>query len=263
VYVVSNCWWRDGATVIGAATDLDGAEEIADRPDEFGDPVAGWSEWSADGNSWTWRRDALHSDGSPHASLYQEIIRVPLAGMVKVPPTGEVVYETGGIIDAPIEMDRIIGSASAPNVTPQPGIPPWLTVDRLKQVVAELHGKRKVIDEVRVGDGPAWEWLKAGLDRLTTYPSGAPMPDSRAAAMIWGIPVRLDPNVPKDEIRMGDVVFVIGSADPHSRVPDGHVVRIDKGWIERVRDEGFRRDLRNHLRSGQVEGNDPEHHPET
>lgn len=81
VYVVSNCWWRDGATVIGAATDRAGAEQIADRT---GDSApGGWSPWREavePQGSCTWSRDALNADGTRHASLYQEIVCVPLAG---------------------------------------------------------------------------------------------------------------------------------------------------------------------------------------
>lgn len=85
VYVVSDCWWRDGASVIGASTDRAGAEEIADRRDRYDDPVAPWAPWKEDRSSAervvaVWRRDALLADGTIHPSLYQEIVCVPLAG---------------------------------------------------------------------------------------------------------------------------------------------------------------------------------------
>jgi len=253
VYVVLSLW-KERASVVGVGADLASAEEIADR---LGVPYL-WGDWwiSVNPDSGIRGRGARWADGSLHPDHQQKIVRVPLAGMVKVPPPGEVVYETGGIIDVPLGMDRIIGSASAPNVTPQPAIPPGLTVDRLKQVIAELHGNRGVIDEARVGDGPAWEWLKAGLDRLTTYPSAAPMPDSRAAAMIWGIPIRLDPNMPKDEIHMGDTVFIVGSEE--GRVRPGTVVRIDQAELRRAVQENTVRDLRKHLRLGR---DDPGYRP--
>jgi hypothetical protein len=84
VYVVSNCWWRDGATVIGAAVDRPGAEKIAERYDHDRSDTAGWAPWSeeldpAEG-SCTWRRNALSADDRTHPSLYQEIVVVPLAG---------------------------------------------------------------------------------------------------------------------------------------------------------------------------------------
>lgn len=86
MYVVSSCWWRDGATVIGAAIDRAGAEQIADRHDEDDSRLAAWAPWKEDVNpaegSCAWRRDALLADGTVHPSLYQEIVCVPLAGPV-------------------------------------------------------------------------------------------------------------------------------------------------------------------------------------
>lgn len=104
IYVVSNCWWRDGATVIGAAITRGDAEVIADRPDTD-EPVSAWDqwtaddEWTADGESKRWRRDALMADGTTHSSLYQEIIRLPLAG-----------WDRGGVIHA---GDRVITAHSS------------------------------------------------------------------------------------------------------------------------------------------------------
>lgn len=82
VYVVSNCWWRDGATVIGAGAELDDAKEIANRPDPDG--ASSWASWNEDSyRAGTLRRDALTASGEIHPSLYQEIVRVSLAGMVE------------------------------------------------------------------------------------------------------------------------------------------------------------------------------------
>jgi hypothetical protein len=84
IYVVSSCWWRNGATVIGAATDRAGAEVIADRHPEDDSSADKWAPWkedvSAAEGSCTWSRDALLVDGTVHPSLYQEIVCVPLAG---------------------------------------------------------------------------------------------------------------------------------------------------------------------------------------
>lgn len=80
VYVVSNCWWREGSTVVGAATDRAGAEQIADRAEDSA--PGGWSPWRetvVPEGSCTWSRDVLEADGSKNGSLYQEIVCVPLA----------------------------------------------------------------------------------------------------------------------------------------------------------------------------------------
>lgn len=86
IYVVSNCWWRDGSTVIGAGADRMSAEVIADRyPLDEHDGVTAWAPWKEDVDpaqgSCTWRRDALVDGGMIHLSLYQEIVVVPLAGL--------------------------------------------------------------------------------------------------------------------------------------------------------------------------------------
>lgn len=86
VYVVSDCEYREGATVIGAAVEWDRAAWIADRPRGEGhDRVVGWSPWkeevnAAEGSCW-WLRDGLLADGTIHPSWYQEIVVVPLDGL--------------------------------------------------------------------------------------------------------------------------------------------------------------------------------------
>jgi hypothetical protein len=92
----------------------------------------------------------------------------------------------------------------------------------------------KRADDIRVGDGPAWEWLKAGLDKVATYPRDAPMPDSRAAAMIWGLPVILDPNIPRNEIHIGDVVYVVG---PEDILGETALLRFDFAEMDRTKRE--------------------------
>jgi hypothetical protein len=96
VYVVSACWWRDGATVIGAGGDRADAEAIADRYGTDGEGVGGWAAWKEDVSpaegSCTWRRDALRPDGSIHPSLYQEIVVVPLAGFIEEVPIAQTPF---------------------------------------------------------------------------------------------------------------------------------------------------------------------------
>jgi hypothetical protein len=83
IYVVSSCWWRDGATVIGAAVERADAERIAERAETDDHRLASWAPWkeevSPSEGFCTWHRDALMADGTTHASLYQEIVCVPLA----------------------------------------------------------------------------------------------------------------------------------------------------------------------------------------
>lgn len=84
VYVVSECEWREGGSVIGAAVDRERAEKVGDQSREHFDPVAGWTPWKeevcpADG-SCRWTRSALEADGTVNYVLYQEIVVVPLDG---------------------------------------------------------------------------------------------------------------------------------------------------------------------------------------
>jgi hypothetical protein len=83
IYVVSNVWDREGATVIGAADDLDTAQQIADRLDGRPEACDRWAAWitCADtGMPAVLERSALLPDGATHPSLSQEIVCVPLAG---------------------------------------------------------------------------------------------------------------------------------------------------------------------------------------
>jgi hypothetical protein len=85
VYVISNVWGRSGSTVLGAATDRSGAEQIGDlQPgnEEMRGAWAPWVEVDPAADSCSWRRLALHADGAVHPSLSQEIVCVPLAGFI-------------------------------------------------------------------------------------------------------------------------------------------------------------------------------------
>ena len=102
VYVVSTCWWRDGATVIGAADSLDCAKQIADRLGESqltGD-AAGWGGWRTDDDEppQRWKRDAMTPTGAVHPSLFQEIVTVPFRLSVSL---GETVRRSDGSVHVP------------------------------------------------------------------------------------------------------------------------------------------------------------------
>lgn len=174
VYVVSGCWWRDGATVIGAGADLSDAQVIADRYDADDSRVTSWSGWKiSEENRWT--RDALTADGV-HPSLYQEIVRVPLAGYAEFPfPRGEDIRER--MVKA---MNALTG------LPPHPG-------------------------KMRCGSGEVWDWLRRGLDQMATYPSEKALPDSVVAGLA-GIDVVLDPDLPPNVIKFATKAYVVG---PH------------------------------------------------
>lgn len=109
VYVVSACWWRDGATVLGVADSPEGAMEVADRFDGPGESpnFGSWGGWRTEADQdppQRWTRDAMTKTGAVHPSLYQEIVAVPLRLSVKL---GEAVRQSDGSVHAPaaIRMD--------------------------------------------------------------------------------------------------------------------------------------------------------------
>lgn len=227
---------EDGV-VLGAGTHREVCEEIADR--RVGE---GWSAWVDDGGAR--RRTHRVDSGAVRNESEQQIVRVPLAGYT--PPRS---YHASGwardITTSPALVD-FFKRFRPPIATPD--LPETFDIGRMREVIHELHEKGTHVDAVKVGEGPAWSWLKAGLDKLPRYPSSRLMPDSHTAAMIWGLPVVLDPNVPEDEIHMGGVVFIVGHDG--GLVPTGQVVRIDQGEMRRIVRENFERDLRKHLRLG-------------
>lgn len=261
VYVVLDELKGSYSVVLGVATEETDARVIADRG--AGDlDGRRWGPWRVGPVGDVAVR---HQAGDEKSAARQVVVRTPLAGVPRagsgwgmpvpryvgttipsdspsVDPLSQVYADNvrladqlngiwrrriSGRLSEIEEIGRHSGGIVNDVFSAQPAEFP--TVDRMQQVMHELSEKRTAIDAVRVGGGPAWEWLKAGLDRLATHPSRSPMPDSRAAAMIWGIPVLLDPNMPDDEIRMGDVVFVIGTDG--GLVPAGQVIRIDKGVL--------------------------------
>jgi hypothetical protein len=105
------------------------------------------------------------------------------------------------------------------------------TREAMRRIYELIEGERPPI-RIQVGDGAAWAWLKAGLNKVTTYPSDAPMPDPRASAMMWGMPVVLDPKIPPDEIHIGEKVLIIGTG--HNGLAEGEVVQVDKAALRRA-----------------------------
>jgi hypothetical protein len=136
IYVISNCWYRDGATVIGAGSDLSDAMAIGDR---YGSGVVemveqGWQGWEpsepgASGRYARWRREALTADGGVHPSLSQEIVKVPLAG-----------FTFGGGVPGPLKTRQ--------GVAPPPALADAMRAGRVERPV----NYRSEIEEI----GRAW-----------------------------------------------------------------------------------------------------------
>lgn len=218
IYVVSNVWDREGSTVIGAAVDRAGAEQIADRTEHPGDKDIrnGWSPWTERTNpreARTWDRLPMYLNGTYHHSMSQEIVCVPLAGMPELPDFARE------WVDA---VAKVI-----PPAVPEPGKTtityPW--ADERLSVIDEwcravVAHERAVADSVRVGTGAAQRWLDQAV---------AAMPGSRPAttgvSQLLGIPIVFDASIPPDEIRIGSTVYVVGTAD--GIVNEGQMVVIN------------------------------------
>lgn len=204
IYVVSDVWWRDGATVIGAGASLADAEAIADRRDRYGESPAfgSWDDWVADNDRpGVGRRDALLTDGTVHPSLSQEIVCVPLAGMVE---TGVLPPRLAGAVrDAAM---RIPVDYEITTQDPQP--PARIGLDRMQDLMTQLAKAPKPPGRLRVGNGAAWDYVQRALDRMTLYPADKALPGSIVARMM-GIDIVLDPDLPPDTMRLGSKVYVI------------------------------------------------------
>lgn len=252
IYVVSDCWHGDQKVVIGAGADQEAARSVADRlGGDEAKPAGGWSPWRQD--PWdvernVWRRDALNRKGKPHASLQQEIVRVPLAGGGEAPGV-RLSPETLRLLERDVAADRnrmrmtaIVNDLALAQVKKVATATDDLDIAhddvllRMRELMATWRKSGELErPEIRVGGGPAWEWLKAGLDKVSTYPSDAPMPDARASAMIWGLPIVRDPDVADDEIRVGQVVYKVGHES--GLIRPGTVMRYDLSKLpESLRD---------------------------
>lgn len=217
IYVVSSCWWRDGATVIGAAMDRPGAEAIADRyendPYGYDDAerrVTAWSPWQAESRTdepRSWRRDALLSDGTVHTSLYQEIVCVPLATPVDKSVTA---------INTPLNLATLF--------PPMP--PPEEARNVVEMTIKAITSNRALgfrpqPEDIRVGVGPAKDFVQREADRLLSAIGNPPSrPWEVNGGLMAGLRIVVDPNIPPNMIRVGGVAYLID-------VPtEGSMVRI-------------------------------------
>lgn len=214
VYVVSSCWWRDGATVIGAAVERRGAEAIADRAETDDHRLASWAPWKEEVlpiNGQTWRRDALMADGTTHSSLYQEIVCVPLAGVVD---TGDVSPGLAAAIREEAMMRPVFYPTGTQGyldriVTDPPAVvAPPVTRDRMVEVMEWVSAMPKPPGRLRVGKGEAWNWMQRAIDNAARRPAGPSLPDS-IAARIMGIDIVLDPELPPNMMKLGPRTYAV------------------------------------------------------
>lgn len=226
VYVVSNCWWREGSTVIGAGAELTDAEDIADRGTDDDPQFAGWSEWKESGP--VRRRDALTATGM-HPSLFQEIARSPLAGRMW--------HENGADALRPREvkgLDRIAGAAAS--VTSPEGHDMW-TLDRMREVLTSLPQPIYRPSEIRVGSGSARRWIEAQVEGDgTAYPMNKPWPTDAMTALA-GIPVFIDGSLPTNVIKAGPMTYVLDTEG--GPVPVGQAIAVDEDRLRRFAEDAL------------------------
>jgi hypothetical protein len=236
VYVVSNCWWREGQTVIGASTDEAGAIEIADRAEHLKDevpPAAGWKDWER-GAEGTLRRDALNPDGTTHASLEQEIVCVPLAGSV-FPETHDPLAglrRIRPIDDRPMAHRMTESGPDLHALSNSLGYPAALDA-LISNFLKAQAASRQALEfaasgTARVGSGAAQEYMQHVVDMI-------PIPDRGPSwkidgSFVAGIRVVIDETVPPDEIRIGSVTYVIGTEA--NGIGAGQMVRVDESELK-------------------------------
>lgn len=228
VYVVSSCWYRVGSTFIGAAMDRTGAEQIADRHDENDSRVATWEPWEADSvtkDPLTWRREALLADGTVHPSLYQEIVCMPLA----VPVDKSVT-----VLNTPLAMASwsMVGLTPDPPFTLSPPMPPSEEArDVIAMTIKALADNRAIgfrpqPEDVRVGNGPAEAFIRRAADRILAAGNPPDQPWKVDGGLMAGLRIVVDPNIPPNMIRIGEVAYLIDVPTEGSMVRiGGEVIR--------------------------------------
>lgn len=224
VYVVSAVWDHVGAMVIGAATDRASAESIAERyPDD--DPwVKSWAPWreriGAEG-SCTWERVALLPDGTVHPSLSQEIVCVPLAGFIG---------------DWPIKGLTTEGLATAVPALMKPKIdgdrhPLDAMREAMEAVLAARAAAERAggyVDRISVGAGAGLDYFQRAASSLSK-PPGIPWKVFDGDS-IAGLRIVVDPDMRPDQIKIGSVIYTIGTGD--NGIPEGTMIRVDMREID-------------------------------
>jgi hypothetical protein len=279
VYVISNVWDSSGSTVIGAATDRAGAEQIADRQPGHEEMRGAWAPWvervdPAEG-SCSWERVALHADGTVHPSLSQEIVCVPLAGFIGDCPIkgltteglataapalmkpeigGEVRNDPLGIFTAepgPMptinswadQANAVIGfvSKSGESVTYPWAGPDHDARDAMHDAIETALAARKAteraggyVDHIDVGSGAGLAYFQRAADTLPKMPDGLSR-QAFSGDSITGLRIVVDPYMRPDQIRIGSVIYTIGTGD--NGIPEGDMIRVDMAEVERLTTE--------------------------
>lgn len=196
--------------VIGAGADLASAQEIAERNRGSLGYRPDWEPWqhTVDSDLWSRRAEGLQ---------LQKIVKVPLAGYVEEVPIEQGPFKQAwdGSNDPIADMRSAEGESLTKLGYNDLAIGDWrrgeappVTMDQLVEITAKMKNPPNHPGPIKAGNGPAWDWLRRGLEQMATYPSGQTLPDSVAARMM-GIDVILDPDLPPNVVRFGDRIWVI------------------------------------------------------
>lgn len=204
--------------MIGAAVDRGDAEAIADRPEAEGGRAGTWAPWREEAlltsGPRKWRRDALMADGTTYVSLYQEIVCVPLAGMVTA---GDVSPKLAAAIREEAMMRPVVHLKDAEPLHeqivkewPTSSAAPPVTRDRMLRAMERIKARPKTPGPLRVGGGAAWDYVQRAIDQsrpMAAHPD-LPLPDS-VAARVMGVDIVLDRDLPANVIRFGAKNYVV------------------------------------------------------
>lgn len=195
--------------VIGAGADLASAQEIAERNRGSLGYRPDWEPWqhTVDSDLWSRRAEGLQ---------LQKIVKVPLAGYTEMAytlmPDTQKLLERDRARSAQHErFDRLVNDLAVKAMTE--ALPP-VTMEQLADIAAKLKELPGHPGPIKAGNGPAWDWLRRGLEQMATYPSDQTLPDS-VAARVMGIDVILDPDLPPNVVRFDDRILVINGDTVH------------------------------------------------
>lgn len=226
VYVVSDCWSYEGATVIGAAADLDGAKDIADRRTGASSAEAvQWREWTVRSEG-GWTRKGVSTTGVDWM-MYQEIIVTPLAGWPRFPPPtpkpdARTFINLGGKPIATYATDATDVRSSIDMIN-----------EYVRAGLAETSRQ-----PIRVGAGSARQWIERVIERAAG-PDGwrtaaDPLPRG-VFARLGGVDVVIDASLPPNVIRAGVMHYVLGT--PDGPVAEGTMIAFDEDRLRRLTTE--------------------------